>query len=67
MIFPGALSFWPPLRYKSYLAVKPREFGYPTIAIGAVCVHLFLSYCLAEALMFAISASAITDANSAIE
>src|SRR6267142_1630859 len=67
MIFPGALSFWPPLRYKSYLAVKPREFGYPTIAIVAVCVHLFLSYFLAEALMFAISASAITDANSAIE
>ena len=66
---PWALSFWPPLRYENYLGSNPREFGYSTIASGTVRIHLFASgpFCLAEASVFAISASAITDANSAIE
>ena len=55
--------------YESYLAVKPSGFGYSTIASGNVRTHLFAScrFCSAEASVFAISASAITDANSAIE
>ena len=45
------------------------EFGCSTIASGTVRTHLFASapFCSAEASVFAISASAITDANSAIE
>src|SRR5437762_4235574 len=50
-------------------AANPQEFGYSTIASGTVRTDLFASglFCEAEASVLAISASAITDANSAIE
>ena len=65
----GFVLFGRHFAMKAILAFKPSGFGYSTIASGTVRTHLFASgrFCSADASVFAISASAITDANSAIE